>query len=390
MASPLFIEFSTSIPRRLLRLVAACALLAASLNCRRAQSPQSELAHARNTFIHGDLAASRKEARSGYDRYRSSSPATAWRFRLLEAESLLWSGMFDESLQLLNSPEIPNDPEIQVSSLSIRAVAHGHQHQFSAAERELETADALCRTSENSECGTIARAHGILAVERGRLEDARRHFENSLTFGRLHNDQFLQATALLNLGDTLLNEERFSEAADASEAAYHAAEALGAKDLVQTSRGNLGWAYYRLGDYERALNLFTEAEQSAAQSGDIVTRISWLTNIGYVQMDAGNYQQAQQSYNDVLKQARQINSAEEIFKDRKILKREKFLNLSRSSYLFSKICILFSISAIQMLVFVLIGNSMLEIRGMSFHYWLILFTTSCWANMMGLIISLYT
>ena len=82
-----------------------------------------------------------------------------------------------------------------------------------------------------------------------------------------------------------------------------------------------------------------------------------------------------------------VVSAEEIFKDRKILKREKFLNLSRSSYLFSKIIILFSLSAIQALIFVLIGNSMLEIKGMVFRYWLILFTTSCWANMIGLNIS---
>jgi ABC-type multidrug transport system ATPase subunit len=82
-----------------------------------------------------------------------------------------------------------------------------------------------------------------------------------------------------------------------------------------------------------------------------------------------------------------VISAEEIFKDRKILKREKFLNLSRSSYLFSKICILFAISALQTLIFVLIGNSMLEIDGMLFRYWVILFTASCWANMIGLNIS---
>jgi hypothetical protein len=82
-----------------------------------------------------------------------------------------------------------------------------------------------------------------------------------------------------------------------------------------------------------------------------------------------------------------VISAEEIFKDRKILKREKFLNLSRSSYLFSKICILFGISAIQSFVFVLIGNSMLEISGMLFRYWIVLFTASCWANMVGLNIS---
>jgi ABC-type multidrug transport system ATPase subunit len=82
-----------------------------------------------------------------------------------------------------------------------------------------------------------------------------------------------------------------------------------------------------------------------------------------------------------------VISAEEIFKDRKILKREKFLNLSRSSYLFSKISILFGISALQSLVFVIIGNSMLEIEGMLFRYWLVLFTASCWANMLGLNIS---
>ncbi len=82
-----------------------------------------------------------------------------------------------------------------------------------------------------------------------------------------------------------------------------------------------------------------------------------------------------------------IISAEEIFKDRKILRREKFLNLSRSSYLFSKIVILFFISAIQMLLFVWIGNHILEIHDMSWRYWLVLFTTSCWANMAGLNIS---
>jgi ABC-type multidrug transport system ATPase subunit len=82
-----------------------------------------------------------------------------------------------------------------------------------------------------------------------------------------------------------------------------------------------------------------------------------------------------------------VISAEEIFKDRKILKREKFLNLSRSSYLFSKISILFMISAVQTFVFVLIGNSMLEINDMLLRYWIVLFTASCLANMVGLNIS---
>ncbi len=80
-------------------------------------------------------------------------------------------------------------------------------------------------------------------------------------------------------------------------------------------------------------------------------------------------------------------SAEEIIKDRKLLQREKFLNLSRSSYLNSKIMILFGISAIQTLSLVLIGNYILEIKGLTFSYWMILFSTACFSNMLGLNIS---
>ncbi|PIB34859.1 ABC transporter ATP-binding protein [Reichenbachiella sp. 5M10] len=80
-------------------------------------------------------------------------------------------------------------------------------------------------------------------------------------------------------------------------------------------------------------------------------------------------------------------SAEEIFKDRKILKRESFLNLSRYSYLISKLLILFTLSAIQTLMFVLIGDWILGIQGMTLSFWLVLFSTSCFANILGLNIS---
>ena len=80
-------------------------------------------------------------------------------------------------------------------------------------------------------------------------------------------------------------------------------------------------------------------------------------------------------------------SAEEIFRDRKILKRESFLNLSRSSYLFSKISIMFVLSAIQTFSFIIIGNTVLGIGNMYGDYWLVLFTTACFANLLGLNIS---
>jgi ABC transport system ATP-binding/permease protein len=80
-------------------------------------------------------------------------------------------------------------------------------------------------------------------------------------------------------------------------------------------------------------------------------------------------------------------SAEEIISDRKILKRESFLNLSRLSYLVSKVVILGVLSAIQTGLFVLVGNSIMQIKDMGMAYWVILFSASVFANLLGLNIS---
>ncbi len=80
-------------------------------------------------------------------------------------------------------------------------------------------------------------------------------------------------------------------------------------------------------------------------------------------------------------------SAEEIIKDRRILMRESFLNLSWMSYLNSKIVVLFALSAIQSISFVLVGNLVLEINWMTMSHFIVFFSTMAAANMIGLNIS---
>jgi ABC-type multidrug transport system ATPase subunit len=81
-------------------------------------------------------------------------------------------------------------------------------------------------------------------------------------------------------------------------------------------------------------------------------------------------------------------SAEDIIRDRKILRRESFLHLSWNSYLLSKLIILFSISAIQTFTFAFVGHILLEIEWKMFlPFWFVLFSLSCMANVMGLNIS---
>ncbi|MGD1843593.1 MAG: ATP-binding cassette domain-containing protein [Thermonemataceae bacterium] len=82
-----------------------------------------------------------------------------------------------------------------------------------------------------------------------------------------------------------------------------------------------------------------------------------------------------------------VVSVEEINKDRKILKREAFLHLSRNSYLIAKVAILFSIAALQVLLLVSVGNAVLGIEGMFLDYFCILFSCACFANLLGLNVS---
>lgn len=81
-------------------------------------------------------------------------------------------------------------------------------------------------------------------------------------------------------------------------------------------------------------------------------------------------------------------AAEEINKDKKNLKRERFLNLNWGSYLYGKMALLLLISAIQSFLFVLVGSVVLQITELWFENWLMLFSVSFWSNLLGLNVSL--
>ncbi|MBR2113134.1 MAG: ATP-binding cassette domain-containing protein [Prevotella sp.] len=80
-------------------------------------------------------------------------------------------------------------------------------------------------------------------------------------------------------------------------------------------------------------------------------------------------------------------SAEEIIKDRALLKRESFLHLSYSSYIWSKIVYMAGVSLIQTLLFIVIGNTIMGLHGLFLTWWLILFVTALLANLTGLLLS---
>ena len=80
-------------------------------------------------------------------------------------------------------------------------------------------------------------------------------------------------------------------------------------------------------------------------------------------------------------------SAEEIIKDRALLKREKFLRLSYGSYIWSKIFYMAGVSLLQTFLFIVIGNLIMGLQGLFLTWWIILFITSFLASLTGLLLS---
>lgn len=80
-------------------------------------------------------------------------------------------------------------------------------------------------------------------------------------------------------------------------------------------------------------------------------------------------------------------SAEEIIKDRALLKREKFLGLSYKSYIWSKILFMAGVSLVQTLLFLLVGNGVMGISCLFWEWWLILFVTALLSSLIGLLLS---
>jgi hypothetical protein len=80
-------------------------------------------------------------------------------------------------------------------------------------------------------------------------------------------------------------------------------------------------------------------------------------------------------------------SAEEIIKDRALLKRERFLRLSYSSYIWSKIVFLAGVSLLQTFLFIIVGNTIMGLHVLTGVWWLILFVTALLSNLTGLLLS---
>jgi CHAT domain-containing protein len=265
------------------------------------------------TYVQGHLVESLEQTRSGYQRFAASSPEWATKFQVLEVEILVFSGKSQEALEVLRRlpPHLPED--LAINALTLKGVAQGRLHQFDEAETSVAEAQRRCVSNPLPNCGTVERAEGFLAVQRGDFAQAADHFRRSLDFAAVHNDKYLEVTALLNLGLCATNLRHFDEAIDWLHRTRQAASDQDAGLASTKALGNLGWAYYNLGDLDQSLALTLQAQKKAIELGATYDEIPWEMNAGQVYAARGEFDRAGQSFQQALSSAQKLEAQEDIF-----------------------------------------------------------------------------
>jgi CHAT domain-containing protein len=275
--------------------------------------PQLLYSQAENSFIRGQLEKAQSEAKWGEAQFRRLDAMWASRFLLLEAEAMLQRGMFNDALQLLSTFRTDSaHNDLLVRKLAIDSVALVRLQDVKQASARLRRSRAICKAASTSSCGQAMQAEGILAAKLGNHEEARRWFLETHTFAQAHQDRYLDASAELNMGWISLQMDKPEDALGWLTAGLEVSRAIGAEDLAEKCSGNLGWAYFKLGDSERALGLFLDSEKSAARRGSIRSDIGWNSTLGSTYRSIGELGEAARYYRRALYLAGMIHSRDDI------------------------------------------------------------------------------
>ncbi|HEX3968190.1 MAG TPA: CHAT domain-containing protein [Edaphobacter sp.] len=281
----------------------------------RPPAPDAVYSAIEQEFISGNLSHARKQSEEAYGRFKPDGSGWNSIFLVELAKVLVYQGESGRALSLLEPPlaahpgmETGAETEVRRKLiLSIAQVSLGHPDEAEATVHEAELECGGCVSHAE-----ILNAEGIIDINRNKLDEAERVLQTSLREAGLNKDRFLQTQTLMNLGVVALREDHYEDAAARFGNASALARSVGAKLALEKAVGNLGWIYYKTGDFPRALASYKEAEEQATELGVPKDQVLWLNNVGQSESRLGEVDAARLSYERSLSLAQSIEDQNEI------------------------------------------------------------------------------
>jgi CHAT domain-containing protein len=289
-------------------LLAACAT---GCTAKKTEDSALQFQSIRADFLRGNLEVAQQAAAVAR---REIDPVWSMRFRLLEAEILVYQGRGDEMLALLTDPKLsyPTNGDPAIKRLTLLALVHSNILKPIQAQQELREARALAEQSHSPLIGEVLRTEGQIQVANRDLPAASASFRESLNLARQQKDDYLAATDLLNIGYVSLETARYDEAIPELQGALEFAERIHAQVLAQAAVGNIGESYLQLGDFEHALTIYLQAEQQARELGARNSQVIWLQDVGNCYFKLGNLTAAREYDEKALIAAQALHATKQI------------------------------------------------------------------------------
>jgi len=270
--------------------------------------PETAYRDAESQFQHGDLVAASEESAAAYKELSERSPEWAWRFRVLEAEVLVWRGLSADALKLL---QLQSAPEFSTTDIGVRreivlGLAESSLQRFDEAEQHFGEAERLARLYQPDFMGELFLARGNLSLARGDFPAAENSYLQALRFSREKKQPFLTLKSLGSLGWVSMEEEHYDESIDWDTHALELSRTLGTRVATEKVLGNMGRSFYKMGDFDRASSLLTEAKDASVQLGANKDEMLWLMNIGEIEYGQNLFPAAERDFQQGLDLARKL------------------------------------------------------------------------------------
>jgi CHAT domain-containing protein len=283
-------------------------------SCRTAQSPQAASDRIIGEIKQGDFTVALADVNRAFEDFGKLSPEWNWRFRILKAEILVSRSAPLDALAVLKG-ELP--PSLSSSDIAVRKVmyegiAYRYLQQDAQAEDKLVEAEKLAQSNQPQLLCQILIAKAGVEFNQEKFGLAETDYLRAIPLARQYGMTDQEANVQAALAVISGKNERFDEAVDRNQKALETARSLKMSALEATILGNLGWAYFELGDYRNAFHFYKQGAEISERIGLNGYSAYWYAGVANALMALHQYAEAEALSKQTLDRAHKLGDAETI------------------------------------------------------------------------------
>ena len=297
-----------------MKSVLALSLLFAGCGRHFRPTADEEYQRALAAFRQGDLAQAKDQAHSASQRYPPAS-TYYWKFRLLEAEALIYSGKPQPAAEILalNVPSGHEFAELDARHDMLQAcLLLNHSKAVAGAKLLDESYRKASSLGLSGLLGEIEVLKGMTMFLTGHPDEARSFFLSARQRAIQQSDAYQEAIALNDLGMLSKSKSRFDEALGWFEQALSRAKQCDSRTMIAAILNNAAMCLTQLGNFDEANKRRREAIEWLGSSEVKAVRRDLFGEMGRTYASQGDLLKAIDCYREALAIARQLPGKDEI------------------------------------------------------------------------------